>query len=208
MAIIADYGSNSDKAKAEQKTETTEIVKVRPVELEEAQPAKINWFREFFLGTPKGASNAVVRDVLFPSVKRMLLDAGQSFLSFLFEGSFSKSKSGQRDYSSIRRSSSGVVVETPQKENIMSTSSIFTPYGSETRGPMEVIRDTLLDLLDRQGYVTVRDYYDAGGKSSNNISFDNHYGWTDLSMTEVRYKVFDGLYYIANLPRPRLLDIN
>ena len=73
---------------------------------------------------------------------------------------------------------------------------------------MELVRETLLDLLDRQGYVTVRDYYDALGKSSTNISYDNHYGWTNLSMTEVRYKVFDGRYYIANLPKPRLLDID
>lgn len=209
MGNITDYGSNSDKAKAQQ-SESTEIVKIRPIEIENSQPARVNWFREFFLGTPKGASSAVVRDVVFPSVKRMLLDAGQSFLSFLFEGTFQKSKPGQRDYNSIRRSSSGVVTDSSiQASNtIGASSSMFTPYGSDTRGPMELIRDNLIDLLERQGYVTVRDYYDAGGKSSNNISFDNHYGWTDLSMTEVRYKVFDGLYYIVGLPKPRLLDID
>lgn len=210
MAVVADYPNNSDKAKmVGAKAEVTPTSKIRPVDMEDDQPQKINWFREFILGSPKDAKNTVIRDVLFPSIKRTAVDAVQAFLTFLFDGGVRTTSRG-RDYSSISRSGSVSRSATFTKDAPEDTGvgSIFVQYGSETKGPMEVARETLIDLCDRQGYVTVRDYYDVLGKSSTNISYDNHYGWTNLSMTEVRYRVFDGRYYIEHLPRPKLLDID
>ena len=137
----------------------------------------------------------------------MIVDISQTFLTTLFDGTPTNSKT-RRDYSLGRTSSglirSGYPSKDPDAEP--STVSLFTEKGKPSRGTVELALQTLQELIERNGYVNVRDYYDALGVSSNNAAYDNHYGWTDLRMCSVRYRWTDGLYYITNLPRPKYID--
>lgn len=212
MAEIANYPSNSDKAKTEGAIVRNEApTRIVPADYAEEAPEKVNWFREFISGDPREAKIMVIRDVIYPSIKRMLIDSGQAFLTFLLDNGTRSIKSGNRDYYNSIKPSSGYSRGSsfsPKDQQAEPVSSIFVEHGFSTRGPAELARDNLLNIIDMQGYATVRDYYDAFGKSSRNVSYDNHYGWTNLNMTEVKYRIFDGQYYICNLPKPRLLDID
>ncbi len=204
MGNIPNYKSNSDEGKLEEKER-----RLRPVEDAEAPaPKRTNWVSEFILGDARSARESVVRDVIFPGIKRMLVDAGSAFLTMWFDGVRSGPAKRGDNYSSIRRGGVGSGYfgrdSEPEKQN--STSSIFVECGKRSRGDAELVLDQLRFFIETGGFATVRQYYDLMGKSSVNVSYDNHYGWTDLSGAEVRYKFADGLYYIVGLPRPKFVD--
>ena len=62
----------------------------------------------------------------------------------------------------------------------------------ESRGEAEEVLDILREVLDKYGQITVNDYYDAFGVTSDNFQ-DNKWGWTDLDGVNVK-RVPRGIY--------------
>lgn len=197
------YGSNSDQAKLEQNA-NRDGAGLRPIPQDDYIPKRTNWFREFIKGDVETARTNVARDVVIPFIKRMIVDSVNVFLTTILDNVASTPKK-RTDYNSISRGGTlpirtAVVVEPEDRET-----TAFHECSCKTNGPVELALDTLQNIIERTGSVKVIDYYDRFGQASKNPSFDNHFGWTDLSMAQVAYNVWDGVYYIKNLPRPKFL---
>lgn len=207
MADYTKYGSNSDRSKSEQ-TEMRDGAALRPVPTDDYVPKKTNWFREFVRGDVDSARQNVVRDVIFPFTKRMIIDSVTVFLTTILDNVANPGKK-RTDYNSISR---GGTVTSPRyssaPEPVVSEGpSAFHMCTKETRGEATIALDVMHDLLNRTGKLYVREYYEIMGyKDSVNASFDNHFGWTDISRAVVGHDVWNGYYFIQNMGRPSYID--
>ena len=71
----------------------------------------------------------------------------------------------------------------------------------ESRGEAELVREQMVDMIERYGFVTVADMYDMADLTSPYTS--NKYGWTNIRSAEA-VRVRDG--YILKLPKAMPID--
>ena len=72
----------------------------------------------------------------------------------------------------------------------------------DSRGDAEAVLDTMNDIIDRYGTVSVADLYDLAQVPNDNFTM-NRYGWTNISGAYA-HRVRDG--YILKLPRTKPLN--
>ena len=74
----------------------------------------------------------------------------------------------------------------------------FEEYILDSRDEADDALDSMCEILDHEGFVTIGDYYDVIGVKQRGYT-DYDFGWDDLSRANPRKK---GTGYILGLGRP------
>lgn len=195
---MIEYAGNSNKQKEEAKKEKV-IKQVAKGKVQTRKETKLgSLISKFIVSDLRTVSEYVVKDILIPSAKRTLGDMLNNGIDMMLYGevkpkrrSTSSSRVSyasyyDRDDRTIRRDSNIGRARTSSHDVLL-----------ETRVEAEEVLNTLDDLIDQYGVVSVADLYDLVGLTSTNYT-DNKYGWTDLRHAEVR-RDRDG--YLLRMPK-------
>lgn len=193
----SEYPGNPKRKREEKKIVTGKIT-----EKPESTGKKI--LSTFFQGDFRTVGSYLLYDILFPTFKDTFSDILHSTIDILVSGEsrgYSRRSRGRdRDrasYSKMYRSGSSSRDEREKAETREYVREIIFEEGCDA----EEVLDNMIEVIDRDGSVSVADYYELLGRPSNFI--DNKRGWINLSRARVS-KVRGG--YIINLPRPIDLD--
>lgn len=180
---IDSLPSNSNKSKQEAGTDV-QRPKVTAGKVKKAPQSRLKRFTNLFFAEDLGeVKRSIVVDVVVPTVVDMIVNVIKNSAEMLFYGSTSsKSRQGKPQGSYISYNS---FAQQGQKRAKPSNTFSFDELLFDTRDDAEAVRDTLLDIVDRYGRVTVLDYYDAAGVTGNGHT-DQNYGWEDLRASRVR----------------------
>lgn len=195
---MIEYAGNSNKQKEEVKKEKV-IKQVAKGKVQTRKETKLgSLISKFIVSDLRTVSEYVVKDILIPSAKRTLGEMLNNGIDMMLYGevkpkrrSTSSSRVSyasyyDRDDRTIRRDSNIGRARTSSHDVLL-----------ETRVEAEEVLNTLDDLIDQYGVVSVADLYDLVGLTSTNYT-DNKYGWTDLRHAEVR-RDRDG--YLLRMPK-------
>lgn len=165
--------------------------------------SEIRKFADVFVAEDAHAvKNYLVRDLLIPSIKNMILDLIIEGATIIFKGESGRTRKSSTDvdYVSYRN-----YADRDRREERRYSSS-RTGYGYddivlENRGEAEKVLDCMCDMIDTYGFVSVADMYDLVGKTCNYT--DNNYGWTSLRNAEA-FRTRDG--WALRLPKALPFD--
>lgn len=195
---MGEYKSNSHRSKEIEREEK----KVERVVKGQVKSKKKNKFADTFISEDAASvKEYIIFDVLIPAAKNAISDMVTTGIQMMLYGEVrggSKSKGSkvsyskyyddrrERDYDRRSRTRSGYDYD----EIIL-----------ESRAEAEEVLNSMDDLLERYGLVSVADLYDLVGVTGNYT--DNKYGWTNLRHASVQ-RLRDG--YLLKLPRAIPLD--
>lgn len=195
---MIEYAGNSNKQKEEVKKEKV-IKQVAKGKVQTRKETKLgNLISKFIVSDLRTVSEYVVKDILIPSAKRTLGEMLNNGIDMMLYGEVKPKRRTtsssrvsyasyyDRDDRTIRRDSNIGRARTSSHDVLL-----------ETRVEAEEVLNTLDDLIDQYGVVSVADLYDLVGLTSTNYT-DNKYGWTDLRHAEVR-RDRDG--YLLRMPK-------
>lgn len=195
---MIEYAGNSNKQKEEAKKEKV-IKQVAKGKVQTRKETKLgNLISKFIVSDLRTVSEYVVKDILIPSAKRTLGEMLNNGIDMMLYGEVKPKRRStgssrvsyasyyDRDDRTIRRDSNIGRARTSSHDVLL-----------ETRVEAEEVLNTLDDLIDQYGVVSVADLYDLVGLTSTNYT-DNKYGWTDLRHAEVR-RDRDG--YLLRMPK-------
>ena len=220
---MEDFKPNSNKYRQELAakgtdvdTETGEIVPVKKTEKViqgAARKQKRSLGRRFFdifidenVGDVK---SYLIYDVLVPAVKENIADLINSAVGLLFFGEASRrvvrrnnpNGTGSRvNYGGYFNGGDRRTERLPRARSRVAHD--FEDIVFETRGEAEMVLDGMMEILADYKQVTVADFYDLAGVSTEFT--DNKYGWTDLRGTRVTGSPSRG--YTIILPKCMSLD--
>lgn len=208
--VTVNYSSNSSAAKKVDKASDrpTLDLSIAAGIAKEKKPSLGKKFREQFAGdSASTVGQYILIDVVVPAIKNLLWDIGSEGLKkFLFGGSNRPSSGigvsilGSRSGTNYTKYSGGASQQkeiTPATRATNDFSDVLVP----TRAEGEEILDQLQNYIDQYGVVSVNDYYQALGISSDFTAVK--YGWKSISSAEVRH-TREG--YLLVMPRPQLLE--
>lgn len=165
-------------------------------------------FSETFLaGDLNSVKEYLIMDILIPTIRDTMLDILHGSLDVLFGSSpRRRSRDGGRktyvSYDGISRSSSRREREHNREERRSRKSGFDTEdYIFDKKTDAERVFNNMVDILEEYNAVTVTDFLDSIGKSTD-YTLQN-YGWTNLAEGKVK-RVRDG--YILDLPDPHVLE--
>lgn len=196
-----NYTPNSHKYKEEQK-DSNERQKIEKVVSGTAKvkKRKHNKFAEMFIS--EDASNVktyILSDVLIPAAKKLVSDIVKDGIEMILYGSTGREKRSngfRADYVSYNRYSDRKYEDRRLSDSSVRTSYRYDDIILESRGEAEEVLDSMCDLIETYGMVSVMDLYDLVGIQGQYT--DNKYGWTNLRNAEpVRTR--DG--YMLKLPK-------
>lgn len=195
---MGEYKSNSHRSREIEREEK----KVERVVKGQVKSKKKNKFADTFISEDAASvKEYIIFDVLIPAAKNAISDMVTTGIQMMLYGEVrgtSKSKGTKvsyskyyddrrdRDYDRRSRTRSGYDYD----EIIL-----------ESRAEAEEVLNSMDDLLERYGLVSVADLYDLVGVTGNYT--DNKYGWTNLRHASVQ-RLRDG--YLLKLPRAIPLD--
>lgn len=201
---MENYTPNSHRFKEMQKNkaEKKKVEKVVTGKVITKKKSELSKVRDVFLSEDiHNVKTYILMDVLVPTIKKAISDIVRDGVDMLLYGESGKKKSSSnssyvsyRDYSrnDERRYSSST--RTTSRYNL-------DEIVLGTRGEAEQVIQSMDDLIDNYGIVSVADLFDLVGVTSEYT--DNRYGWTSVRSAEpVRVK--DG--YIIRLPKPIPID--
>ena len=203
---MAEYPSNSHRSKELQATEASTERKVEKVVSGKVK-TRANTGRKitdiFISEDAANVKSYIFMDVLVPAIKKAISDIVTDGIDMILYGgtgggrkkSRTDSKVSYRSYYEDRR-------DRRESDSYGARSRFdYDDIIFNTRGEAEAVREQMLDMIDRYGFVTVADMYDMADLSSPYTS--NKYGWTNIRSAEpVRVK--DG--YILKLPKAMPID--
>jgi len=165
-------------------------------------------FSETFLaGDLNSVKEYLIMDILIPTIRDTMLDILHGSLDVLFGSSPRRRSrdSGRKTYVSydgISRSSSRREREHNREERRSRKSGFDAEdYIFDKKTDAERVFNNMVDILEEYNAVTVTDFLDSIGKSTD-YTLQN-YGWTNLAEGKVK-RVRDG--YILDLPDPHVLE--
>ena len=195
-----DYKPNSHKAKAEQETATEKkraekVVRGNVEVKKKGETAKLgDTLKDGF----KDAKEYLVKDVLIPSAKDLIVDMVTKGINILVRGS--AAPSGKRPIvdkvSYSKYWDKGSYREEPRARSRFD----YDEIKFESRGDAELVLDRLDDLIDTYGHARVADLYDFVGVSCD-YTYQN-YGWFNLGTARV-VATRDG--YVLDMPRVEVI---
>lgn len=202
---MREYQPNSHKSKEEVAvTETNKERKVRKVvsgNVKTKKNDKRKLANIFISDEAANVKSYVFMDVLVPAIKKAISDIVTDGIDMILYGESrdrkrkSSDKVSYRNYYDDRRGD--------RKDSGYRSGSRFD-YDDlvfDTRGEAEAVREEMLDVIDRYGFVTVADMYDMADLSAPYTS--SKYGWTNIRTAEV-VRVRNG--YILKLPKAMPID--
>lgn len=201
---MTEYQPNSHKSKAEQ--QTAEPKKVKKVVSGKVKTKKNEMRRltDIFIAEDAGnVKSYIFMDVLVPAIKKAISDIVTDGIDMILYGESKsrKASSGNRvsyrSYYDDKNNRSRHSNEDDRARERFDYNDIIFP----SRGDAEMVREQMVDLIDRYGFVTVADMYDMADLTSPYTS--NKYGWTNIRNADV-VRVRDG--YVLKLPKAMPID--
>ena len=195
------YAGNSKKQKEEMKREKV-IKQVAKGKVQTRKETKFgSLVSKFIVNDLRTVSEYVIKDILIPSAKRTLGEMLNNGIDMMLYGEV---RAKRRSSSSSRVSYASYYDRDDRRDrydrrdsNIGRGRTSSHDVLLETRVEAEEVLNTLDDLIDQYGVVSVADLYDLVGFTSTNYT-DNKFGWTDLRHAEVR-RDRDG--YLLRMPK-------
>lgn len=158
-------------------------------------------FAEIFISSDAGdVKTYIVRDVVVPAVRDLLVDTIKKGAEMIFYGDGYRSSSNKPKnytkyaYGSNKRSRSQYRSEYESRS--------FDEIVYESRGEAAAVLEQLDDVIDEYGSVSILDLYDFSGLSGGTPS-DAKYGWDDLKTAKV---IRGGGGWMIRLPRAIPID--
>jgi hypothetical protein len=202
-----DFPSNSEASKrASDNNPDKNIERVTSGEAIRKKKSLRKQLKETFIaGDLKSSIRYVSFDILLPTLRDMLWEAGSGGIEKLIFGDSRRRgstppQSGPTGYVSYNRySMGGGRASGPQRAMSRAARARhdFDEIVLESRPEAEEVIDRLFDLVSRYETATVADLYELVGLPSNHT--DHKWGWMDLRGTGVS-RVRDG--YMLDLPDP------
>lgn len=153
----------------------------------------------FISGDANSVWEAVLMDVLIPSLKKLVSEGINTASDLLIYGETRGGRNRSESKVSYRRYYDDRYGDRRESESRSRGSRSRFDYDDlvyETRGEAEMVLEKMQETLDEYKLVSVGDMYDFSGISAPFTSHD--YGWTSLRTASVR-RVRDG--YILDLPK-------
>lgn len=200
---MTDYQPNSHKSKEEAATKKEER-KVQKVVSGKAKTKKNEMRKLTDVFISEDASNVksyIFMDVLVPAIKKAISDIVTDGVSMILYGetgsrkSRSSGKVSYRSYYDDRRD------RRDSDDRRARGRFDYDDVVFETRGDAELVREQMVDMIERYGVVTVADMYDAADLTAPYTA--NKYGWTNIRNAET-IRVKDG--YVLKLPKAMPID--
>lgn len=218
---IDEFKPNSNKYKQEQEAKKAESVdistkkKVSKVVQGEAKKQKRSFgkilFNTFIDENVEDVKGYLIYDVLVPAIKENIADLINSAVSMLFFGETYRRVSRRNGNGNSNGGSkinyNGYFNNGQRPERIANSTRFRSSHNFEdvqfdSKGEAELVLDNMLEILSSYKVVTVMDFYDLSGVSTEFT--DNKYGWTDLRGARVIGSPSRG--YVIDLPRCIALD--
>lgn len=145
----------------------------------------------------------VAEDIIVPGIKKVLFEIITTTFETLFWGKGGGSSSRR---STVDRFSYNRCYEEPRNVRKPETRGRFEydDINFTSRGDAERVREELINVIERYGFVTVADYYDMADMSAPFTA--NKYGWMSIQsiVNADIVRTRDG--YIIKLPRAMAID--
>lgn len=149
-----------------------------------------------------GFLNYLTKEIIIPSIQNIIVESVQNGIQMIVYGErrgpsnrYYDNRSNYTNYQNAYRS------KYSSSRPVQSFNSGFESYEIETRRDAELVRDTLIEISDSYGVVSVADYYTLINVKSNYT--DNDYGWDFETISRTVIVAVDGgRSYRLNLPRP------
>ena len=184
--------AEAEKAK-ERKVE--KVVKGK-VKIRENKSRKL--MGNFISGDANSVWEAVLMDVLIPSLKKLVSEGINTASDLLIYGETRGGRNRSESKVSYRRyyDDRGDRRESESRSRGSRNRFDYEEIVYETRGEAERVLDKMLETLDEYKLVSVGDMYDISGEP---VPWTSHnYGWTSLRTASVK-RVHDG--YVLDLPK-------
>lgn len=186
---MEDYPRNSlmdpQTPKKKVEPEKPKLEKVVEGKVIQKKPSKgKKFFRALFAEETGDIKEYVIMDVLMPAIRDTIVDILQKSTEMLFYG---KTKA-----TSVRRPGGGTYVSYNNISNNRTRESgrrkafDFDDIILESRQDAEQVLDTLSEIAEKYGQVTVADFYDTVGVTGTGYT-DNQFGWIDLRSARVEH---------------------
>ena len=203
---MTEYKPNSHRSRELQENEPAQKKKVEKVVggAVNTRDNKGRKFADIFIS--EDASNVksyIFLAVLVPAIKKAISDIVTDGIDMILYGGSGRGSRSKRETSRVSYRS--------YYDDKRDRRDSYSGYGRgrfdyddiiyETRGEAEKVRNQMLDVIDRYGFVTVGDMYDLSGLTPPYTA--NSYGWTSIRTAEP-VRVRDG--YVLKLPKASPID--
>ena len=193
---------NSHKYRAEQAEKAKEekrVVNTVGGAITTKKKNGIHKFADTFISEDaKNVKSYFIDDIIVPTIKKALLGALDMVLNGGNGGGYTHrdtaSKVSYRSYYDDR--------DSHRRDTRVNTRFDYDEIVFRDRGVAERVIDSMADVIDRYGFVTVADLYDIAELSAPPYT-GNRYGWTSLRTAEA-VKVREG--WILKLPKASPID--
>ena len=201
-----DYKANSHRSKEQQASGKESERRVEKVVTSKAKTKKneVRKLTDIFIS--EDASNVktyIFMDVLVPAIKKAVCDIVTDGISMILYGDTGgrKSKSGSSGNKISYRSYYDDNRHSSSRDSRPSVRFDYDDIVFDSRGDAELVREQMVEMIDRYGFVTVADMYDMADLTSPYTA--NKYGWTNIRSAEA-VRTRDG--YILKLPKAMPID--
>lgn len=206
---MREYQPNSHKSKEEtslsEKSNERQIRKVVNGNVKTKKNSGRKLANVFISEEAANVKSYVFMDVLVPAIKKAISDIVTDGIDMILYGESRnrKSKSGTKVsyrsyYDDNKRNDYG---DRYDRGGRTSSRFDYDDLEFDTRAEAEAVREEMVDVIDRYGFVTVADMYDMADLSAPYTS--SKYGWTNIRTAEV-VRVRNG--YILKLPKAMPID--
>lgn len=205
---------NSDKYRREKAAEQTR--EIRKVETKGAKIRKrglgSRLVDTFIKEKPEEVRKYIIKEVVVPAIMDTIYDSVMSALGMTFwqkadrrrPSSGSSLGSKFTNYSAISQPSIRKE-RTPAYGGSKGSLKSFDNLVFDSKGEAEDVRDSMIEALDRYGYLTVLEFYDIAQVTVDNFT-DQNWGWKRDSIGQMKILGDSANGYYINLPRCEPLD--
>lgn len=196
-----DYKPNSNRFKEQQKekedgSERKKIEKVTTGKVKIKKKSSLQKMAgAMFAEDAEKVKSYIIMDVLLPTIADGITDVLKKSIDAIFgrKSSRSDSRSSKVSYRSYYDNPDSRGSSNSRARSVYEYDDIIF----NSRGEAEEVLDRMDELVDLYGNVSVAEFYDLAGVSSEYTS--NKYGWTDIHTAKVVRVSGDG--YMIKLPR-------
>lgn len=202
---MEDYKPNSHRSKegSTNKPPEKKIEKVVSGTVKTRKKSGLSKLSEVFISEDvSNVKSYILLDVLIPAAKKAIADIVTNGIEMILYGeSGRRSRNTNASYVSYRSYSDR------ERDRDRDTSRTRTGFNYDdiilpTRGDAEHVLDSMQEIIDTYGTVSVADMYELAGKNDGPYT-NNKYGWDNIRTAEP-IRVRDG--YLLKLPKVRPLN--
>lgn len=183
------YKAQQAAGQPEPKRPAPKTGKVTSGEIGRNIPLKKKIGKALFNGDLASTKDYIIMSVLFPKIQDIMLDILNKGASMLIYGDSRNASTAKKTVTKAGYTgyfSSGSSVQKPQQSMPAPDDNKITEVGDvlfKDRGDAEVVRDTMLEIIEQYGQASFADFLDAIQVTSDWP--DHGRGWTDLRQSQV-----------------------